>query len=851
MLLGRGARALMTSRFGYSQPAAAYPTVQNDHTPLPVRDDPRQGFASATTRSSDLFRQRHFKKPFDDDDYDDVDLSVDYDSKVLKARRKRHLAEASARKRDWHITAGLTLWACYVRLWKISQPSSVVFDEVHFGGFASKYIKTRFFMDVHPPLAKMLIALVAKLSGFDGSFDFKDIGKDYIEPGVPYVPMRVFCALNGVLTVPIAYWTLRSAGHSVAASVVAALMVCYENGLITNNRHILLDPVLLSFTAATALVWINFHNQQHRPFRFWWYFWLTLTGLGLGLTVSCKWVGLFTIATIGVSTIKNLWEIWGDTHVPLPVFLRHFGARALCLIVLPITVYMIMFGIHFHSLPNSGEGNGFMSPQFQQTLAGHTQTDTPIDIAYGSKVYIRHIATRGGYLHSHPHDYPTGSKQQQITLYPHRDDNNWWIIYKKDTEVVTGIEYVKHGDIVRLVHPESQKRLHSHDHRPPMTDLDYHNEVSAYGFPGFDGDANDYWRVEIVDYDKHDPESKDRLRTLHSKFRLVHVLQNCALFSHAVKLPDWGWGQQEVTCIKNGKLPKTMWYVESTENELLPPDTERVNYRIPGFLSKFIELNKVMWDVNKGLTASHPYDSRPEAWPLLRRGINFWGKDFRHLYLLGNPLVYWVSTGSIAVYFILKTMFFLLDKRGLRLEFGGLRRYYDESAGFFVAGWALHYFPFFLMGRQLFLHHYMPALYFSILVFGVGFDMLTIRLVSRKRMLAAMGVILCVIAVYRQFIPITYAEPWTKSACMQHKWRSTWDFDCVQYHDDLSAYYGIQIQGHDMLNKMGNAIKSYLAKDRELPPEVADVVNIVSDAIKQDAVESSQSLKGEGVKEIN
>lgn len=91
---------------------------------------------------------------------------------------------------------------------------------------------------------------------------------------------------------------------------------------------------------------------------------------------------------------------------------------------------------------------------------------------------------------------------------------------------------------------------------------------SAYGFPGFEGDANDYWRVEIVDHDKHDPESKDRLRTLHSKFRLVHVLQNCALFSHDVKLPDWGWGQQEVTCIKNGKLPKTMWYVESTENEL-------------------------------------------------------------------------------------------------------------------------------------------------------------------------------------------------------------------------------------------------------------------------------------------
>lgn len=41
-----------------------------------------------------------------------------------------------------------------------------------------------------------------------------------------------------------------------------------------------------------------------------------MTGLGLGLTVSCKLVGLFTIATIGVSTIKGLWEIWGNTRIP-------------------------------------------------------------------------------------------------------------------------------------------------------------------------------------------------------------------------------------------------------------------------------------------------------------------------------------------------------------------------------------------------------------------------------------------------------------------------------------------------------------------------------------------------------
>jgi dolichyl-phosphate-mannose-protein mannosyltransferase len=59
-------------------------------------------------------------------------------------------------------------------------------------------------------------------------------------------------------------------------------------------------------------VWINFRNQSKNSFSAWWWFWLLITGTGLGLTVSCKWVGLFTIATIGIAVLKDLWDIWGD-----------------------------------------------------------------------------------------------------------------------------------------------------------------------------------------------------------------------------------------------------------------------------------------------------------------------------------------------------------------------------------------------------------------------------------------------------------------------------------------------------------------------------------------------------------
>jgi dolichyl-phosphate-mannose-protein mannosyltransferase len=122
--------------------------------------------------------------------------------------------------------------------------------------------------------------------------------------------------------------------------------------------------------------------------------------------------------------------------------------------------------------------------------------------------------------------YPGGSNQQQITLYPHIDDNNLWLLQNQtdpeepvnstgippSSRLIVAPIMIEEGAVIRLQHQISEKRLHSHDVRPPVTDSDWQNEVSGYGFPGFEGDANDFFRVEIVKDYSQKGVARDRLR---------------------------------------------------------------------------------------------------------------------------------------------------------------------------------------------------------------------------------------------------------------------------------------------------------------------------------------------------
>lgn len=85
---------------------------------------------------------------------------------------------------------------------------------------------------------------------------------------------------------------------------------------------------------------------------------------------------------------------------------------------------------------------------------------------------------------------------------------------------------------------------------------------SAYNISN---DSNNNWRVEILRGSENDPQSKGRIRSLRTMFRLIHVNMQCALYTRDKQLPAWGSKQQEVTCMRDAKKNQySTFFVESS-----------------------------------------------------------------------------------------------------------------------------------------------------------------------------------------------------------------------------------------------------------------------------------------------
>ncbi|KAJ3271912.1 hypothetical protein HDV01_006126 [Terramyces sp. JEL0728] len=565
----------------------------------------------------------------------------------------------------------VSLLAILTRSWMIHHPGEVVFDEVHFGKFASYYLRGEYYFDVHPPLGKLLIALIGKLVGYNGHFLFDSIGDNYAENNVPYIALRLWCATCGAAVVPIAFLIMKELGVSVAGCLLGSLMLVFGK-----------------------------------------------------------------------------------------------------------------------------------------------------DVLYFSNITIAHSGTNH-FLHSHEHVYPlrydsgrVSSNGQQVNAYAHFDNNSYWQILPVETEYFPekvelsdeekkrGIRYVRHDCYVRLRHVSTNTYLITHDVASPLTTtnmevttLDPEKALSRYN--------DTVWKIYISD----NKDKKKRVKSKKSTIVIQSAKHNVALFTSKEKLPDWGFSMQEINGNKKTAQKSNHWTIQDVKHEKIVAGTINLsvekekpkNKPTMSFLKKFFELQGLMIHHNNALTSSHPYSSSPITWPFVIRGISFWEKKegVKQIYLIGNPIAWWLSIIGPLFYFAMWLVDRILLRRGID-DFGpAVRQWWDKSIGFMCIAWLLHWIPFFLMGRQLFLHHYMPAYIFSTIAFATLFDFLGRSFMKPlshipkntpmvkwhggqggiKFMVAVFVVILAIFASFYYFMPFCYGTGYPDVPTLRtRKWFATWDF---------------------------------------------------------------------------
>ncbi|XP_028740516.1 protein O-mannosyl-transferase 1 isoform X1 [Peromyscus leucopus] len=697
----------------------------------------------------------------------------------------------------------LTSLGLLTRLWQLSYPRAVVFDEVYYGQYISFYMKRVFFLDDSgPPFGHMLLALGGYLGGFDGNFLWNRIGAEY-SSNVPVWSLRLLPALAGALSVPMAYQIVLELHFSHCAAMGAALLMLIENALLTQSRLMLLESLLIFFNLLAVLSYLKFFNSQtHSPFSLQWWLWLMLTGVSCSCAVGIKYMGIFTYLLVLSIVAVHTWNLIGDQTLSNIRVFSHVMARAVALLIIPVVLYLLFFYVHLMLLYRSGPHDQIMSSAFQASLEGGLARITqgqPLEVAFGSQVTLRSVFGKPlpCWLHSHKNTYPMiyengrgSSHQQQVTCYPFKDINNWWIVKdpgRHQLVVNNPPRPVRHGDIIQLVHGMTTRLLNTHDVAAPLSP--HSQEVSCYIDYNISMPAQNLWKVDIVNRES----SRDTWKTILSEVRFVHVNTSAVLKLSGAHLPDWGFRQLEVVGEKSrGHHESMVWNVEEhrygkgqeqkeRELELHLPTQVDISRNL-SFMARFSELQWKMLTL-KNEDSEHKYSSTPLEWVTLDTNIAYWlhPRTSAQIHLLGN-IVIWTSASLATVAYTLLFFWYLLRRRRSICDLPeDAWSHWVLAGALCTGGWALNYLPFFLMERMLFLYHYLPALTFQILLLPIVLQHVSDHLCRsqlQKNVFSALVVAWYSSAchVSNMLRPLTYGDTSLSPGELRAlRWKDSWD----------------------------------------------------------------------------
>lgn len=356
--------------------------------------------------------------------------------KLIPKKNQKLLALSTLDCINLLIFFGIGIWT---RFFRIQSPPNVVFDEVRFGSFINNYIRGEYFIDIHPPLGKLIIAGISYLAGYRGEFNFEALGESQY-PSMYYVTLRLIPAFFGALCVPLMYLTVRVAGYSVYAAFTAGVLLCSDLVMIVCARLILIDSIL-HFFCCLSLFMIYIHDIYENMATF------LLQCVCLGLVATCKYnsggIVLFALAKQFQYNEKNKNYAF-------------YRCGIICFIV--FLIHYIVFDIHFSALPYMPNERKYIPDCVLKTLVDKADPDwsrrlrsSPLIWRMIVVIYQMHIINMNvGY--KHPYHSPWWSwplcLRSWLLCW---NDSNRYIIYLGNVLMYYPLFFILCGCIIHTI----------------------------------------------------------------------------------------------------------------------------------------------------------------------------------------------------------------------------------------------------------------------------------------------------------------------------------------------------------------------------------------------------------------
>ena len=204
----------------------------------------------------------------------------------------------------------LTSWFTYFQ--EFDKPNQFIWDEQYHVVSAQKYLNNTFYMTVHPPLGKMLIALGQYIFYPNQPNDhFLDVhvAESMPDTGLYLKGYRTVPIILAWLTAPLLFFVFLLLTRSALTSTFLSFLYIFDNALLAHLRAAMLEGPLLFFVVSSILFWLLIFEWKDRKRLF--AFISFVLGVCIAGALATKVLALVLVLLVPAAMIKLFprWEL--------------------------------------------------------------------------------------------------------------------------------------------------------------------------------------------------------------------------------------------------------------------------------------------------------------------------------------------------------------------------------------------------------------------------------------------------------------------------------------------------------------------------------------------------------------